>query len=156
MALTSNPSRASDFIGRRPELAVLTSALDDALSGQGQMVMLAGEPGIGKTRLAHELTELADSRGANVLWGWCHERLGAPPYWPWLQSIRTYVETTEASQLRQDMGSGAADISEILPELTFKLEGLEKPPTLDQEPARFRLFFSITKWCRNRYPGRSA
>ncbi len=79
MGLTSDESRASDFIGRQPELAVLTAAVDDALSGKGQMVMLAGEPGIGKTRLAGELTALANARGAIVLWGWCHERRGAPP-----------------------------------------------------------------------------
>ena len=54
MELTSNESKESDFIGRQPELAVLTAALDDALAGRGQMVMLAGEPGIGKTRPALE------------------------------------------------------------------------------------------------------
>ncbi len=43
------------FVGRQQELAVLTAALDDALSGRGRLVMLAGEPGIGKTRLAREL-----------------------------------------------------------------------------------------------------
>ncbi len=52
--LTSNEPKESGFIGRKPELAVLTAALDDALAGRGQMVMLAGEPGIGKTRLAQE------------------------------------------------------------------------------------------------------
>ena len=67
LGLTNNASRASDFIGRQPELAVLTAALDDALSGKGQMVMLAGEPGIGKTRLAGELTALANARGA-IVW----------------------------------------------------------------------------------------
>lgn len=59
------------FIGRQSELAVMTAALDDALAGRGQMVMLAGEPGIGKTRLAQELAGLAEQRGARVLWGWC-------------------------------------------------------------------------------------
>ncbi|PKB63685.1 MAG: hypothetical protein BZY80_06015 [SAR202 cluster bacterium Io17-Chloro-G2] len=149
MSLTSRESRAFDLIGRQQELAVLAGALDGALSGKGQMVMLAGEPGIGKTRLARELTDLADAQGAMVLWGWCHERRGAPPLWPWLQSIRTYVETADASLLRQDMGPGAADIFEILPELTFKLEGLEKPPPLDQEQGRFRLYFSITTFFKN-------
>ncbi len=101
-------------------METLTAALDAALSGRGQVVMLAGEPGIGKTRLADELTALANAQGAMVLRGWCHERRGAPPYWPWLQSIRTYVETADTGQLRQDMGPGAADISEILPELAFR------------------------------------
>ena len=147
--MTSPDTGASKLIGRQQELAVLSGALEDTLSGKGRVVMLAGEPGIGKTRLAHELTALAEARGASVLWGWCHEHRGAPPYWPWLQSIRAYMETAESSQLSQDMGPGAADISEILPELTAKLEGLEKPPALDQEQARFRLFFSITTFFKN-------
>ena len=144
-----NESRASGFIGRRQELAVLTAALDETLAGRGQMVMLAGEPGIGKTRLAQELVDLAEHRGARILWGWCYEHRGAPPYWPWLQCIRTYIETADTDQLRQDMGPGAADISEILPELTVKLEGLETPPTLEPEQARFRLFFAIITFLKN-------
>ena len=78
--LTNNTPRESGFIGRRQELAILAAALDDALAGQGQMVMLAGEPGIGKTRLAQELARQAQDRGTQVLWGWCHEQTGAPPF----------------------------------------------------------------------------
>jgi len=50
--LSNSESRESGFIGRQSELGMLTAALDEALAGKGQMVMLAGEPGIGKTRLA--------------------------------------------------------------------------------------------------------
>jgi DNA-binding CsgD family transcriptional regulator/tetratricopeptide (TPR) repeat protein len=113
------------------------------------MVMLAGEPGIGKTRLAQELTRYAQDRGTQVLWGWCHEQAGAPPYWPWMQLIRAKVETTGAGQLRQDMGPGAADIAQFLPELTVILDGLDLPPVLEPEQARFRLFFSITAFLKN-------
>ena len=67
------------------------AALDDAMSGQGRLVMLAGEPGIGKTRTAQELATLAEQRGAQVLWGRCYEEAGAPPYWPWVQSIGSFV-----------------------------------------------------------------
>ena len=83
-ALTGNESQASDFVGRQREMTALTSALDDALSGRGRLMMLVGEPGIGRTRLARELAGLAEQRGARVLWGWCYEHRGAPPYWPWL------------------------------------------------------------------------
>ena len=76
--MTSQPNQI--FIGRQQEMAVLASALDDALSGRGRLVMLDGEPGIGKTRLAQELASRAESLGAVVLWGWCYEHAGAPPY----------------------------------------------------------------------------
>ena len=153
--MTNHDAAASDFIGRQPELATLTTALDSALAGRGQVVMLAGEPGIGKTRLAHELTILATAKGATVLRGWCHERRGAPPLWPWLQAVRTYLENADTDQLRDDLGPGAADIAEILPELTIRFKGLEKPPVLDQDEARFRLYFSITNFLKrasNRQP----
>ena len=77
-------------------MAVLTSVLDDALSGQGRLVMLAGEPGIGKTRTAQELASLAEAKGAQVLWGRCYEEEGTPPYWAWVQAIRSYVQEVAA------------------------------------------------------------
>ena len=70
------------FVGRQQEMAQLRSALDDAMSGQGRLVMLVGEPGIGKTRTAQELAAYAETRGTQVLWGRCYEEEGAPPYWP--------------------------------------------------------------------------
>ena len=147
--MTNRESVTSAFIGRQPEMDVLSAALDSASSGRGQVVMLAGEPGIGKTRLAHELTILATAKGATVLRGWCHERRGAPPLWPWLQAVRTYLDAADSGQLREDMGPGAADIAEILPELTTRFDGLEKPPVLDQDEDRFRLYFSFTNFLKN-------
>ena len=88
--MVSQPSQI--FIGRQQELAALTAALDNTVSGRGQMVMLAGEPGIGKTRLAQELTQRALESDFRVLWGWCYEGEGAPSYWPWVDSLRTYVQ----------------------------------------------------------------
>jgi len=83
--LEAHPTRnvVRVFVGRNQEMAQLEAALDDALSGQGRLVMLVGEPGIGKTRTAQELAVLAEQRGALVLWGRCYEGEGAPPYWPW-------------------------------------------------------------------------
>jgi len=54
-------------------LVILTNSLDDAISGQGQIVMLAGRSGIGKTRIAHELVTQADAKGTKTLWGRCYE-----------------------------------------------------------------------------------
>ena len=74
---------ASFFVGRRQEMAVLEAALSDAMFGRGRLVMLAGEPGIGKTRTARELASYAGNFGTEVLWGRCYEDEGTPPYWPW-------------------------------------------------------------------------
>ena len=95
----SNEYPATDFIGRQRELAILTDALDQTLAGRGQIVMMAGEPGIGKTRIAQELAGLAQKRGALVLWGWCYEQEGAPPYWPWVEPVRSYITITQSDHL---------------------------------------------------------
>ena len=70
------------FVGRQREMVELKEALDGAVLGQGHIAMLHGEPGIGKTRTAKELASHAQRNGAQVLWGWCYEEEGAPPYWP--------------------------------------------------------------------------
>jgi len=59
------------FVGRQREMAALKSALEDAMSGHGRIVMLAGEPGIGKTGTAQELAILAEAKGAQIEQGWC-------------------------------------------------------------------------------------
>ena len=137
------------FVGRQREMETLATALENSLSGQGHLVMLAGEPGIGKTRTAQELASLATARGAQVLWGWCYEEEGAPPYWPWVQPIRSYVQQADSERLRSEMGPGAADIAELIPQTRAKLPGLEIPPELEPEQARFRLFDSITTFLKN-------
>ena len=80
-------------MGRQREMQDLNTALEEALSGQGRLVMLVGEPGIGKTRTAQELAAHAEARGAQVLWGRCYEEEGAPPYWSWVQSLRSYIQS---------------------------------------------------------------
>jgi len=64
----------ADFVGRRREMSDLVSAFDDAKSGEGRLVMLVGEPGIGKTRIAEEFAAHAMTQKSVVLWGRCHEQ----------------------------------------------------------------------------------
>jgi predicted ATPase len=70
-------------------------------------------------------------------------------YWPWVQSIRSYVRQTEPKRLRSEMGPGSSDVAEIFPEKREALPGLEVPPNLEPEQARFRLFDSITTFLKN-------
>ena len=93
------------FVGRHQEMGDLKAALEDTLSGRGRMVTLVGEPGIGKSRIAQELATYAGLRAAQVLWGRCYEEKGMPPYWPWVQAIRSYIRDKEPEQLRSEMGA---------------------------------------------------
>jgi len=67
---------------------MLATAFDDAVAGRGHLVLLVGEPGIGKTRLAEEIADQARARGARVVWGRCWEGDGAPAFWPWAEAMR--------------------------------------------------------------------
>ena len=137
------------FVGRKREMDELKAALEDALGGRGRMVTLVGEPGIGKTRTAQELTTYAGLRGAQVLWGRCYEEQGVPPYWPWVQAIRTYVRERDPESLSAEMGSGAGVIAEVVSDVRDRLPGLPRPPHIDDpESARFRLFDSITAFLK--------
>ena len=149
------PAASAGFVGRRREMGQLTSALQDALSGQGRLVMLVGEAGIGKTRTAQELALIAEQRGARVLWGRCYEGEGAPPYWPWVQLIRSYVQATDPKRLPSEMGPGASGIAEIVPEVRDLLPGLEPAPRVSSpEQARFQLFDSITSFFKRAAQGK--
>jgi DNA-binding CsgD family transcriptional regulator len=135
-------------VGREAELAALTADLDAAVGGHGGVVLVGGEPGIGKTRLAEELAAQATTRGAQVLWGRCWEGEGAPAFWPWVQVVRGYIQTVDSAALAQDMGAGAADIAQVVPTIRERLPGLPVPPPVEPEAARFRLFDSLAGFLR--------
>ncbi len=140
--------RGGVFVGRDRELAALLSALDDALAGRGRLLLIGGEPGIGKSRLAEELAS-RDSR-AEVLWGRCWEAGGAPPYWPWVQAIRSCVRGRSPEQLRTELGPGAAELADLVPDVRQRLPDLGAPAAVvDPQQARFRLFDSIAGFLRN-------
>jgi tetratricopeptide (TPR) repeat protein len=135
---------AGVHVGREREVDELCAVADVALTGRGQLVLVSGEPGIGKTRLVEELTTYAHLRDALVLWGRCYEGLGAPAYWPWIQVIRAYSVDHDPDALAEAMGPGAADIAQIVSEVRRRLPGLEPPPpSVGEEQARFRLFDSV-------------
>jgi DNA-binding CsgD family transcriptional regulator len=126
-------------------MGLLHAALAQAMAGSGRCVMLAGEPGIGKTRTCQEIAVYAASQGALALRGRCFEYSGPVPYWPWVQVLRTYVRDNAAAQLGAEMALEAAVIAEIVPEVREKLPGLHIPlPTDDPEQGRLRLFDAIT------------
>jgi eukaryotic-like serine/threonine-protein kinase len=146
---TVEPSAASAFIGRTREVGELVTYLEDALSGRGRLVLLAGEPGIGKSRLADQLATRARDRGARVLVGRCWEAGGAPAFWPWVQALRSYVRETGPDALRAQLGPGAADVGQILPELREILADVPALPPLESEGARFRLFDSTASFLKS-------
>ena len=137
--MTARPS--GEFVGRADQTSEFTVAVDRVLAGQGQLVMLAGESGIGKTRTAQEFASAARLSGMTVLWGRCYERRGVPPFWPWSQAIREYLLKCEPGRLRSELGIGASLIAEVVPEIREKLPDLEpQQPELSPDESQFRRF----------------
>src|SRR5262245_45684922 len=132
------------FVGRTHELAVLHEALDQSFAGHGRTVLLAGEPGIGKTRLTTELAAFAHQQHAHVWVGRCHEGDGAPPFWLWTQILRSYLSSGDTDTIRAELGAGAADIAQVMPEVGVCLALQPTAAGLDAEQARFRFFDSLT------------
>ena len=143
---SANGGNSQRFMaGRARELEVFREAFSRMLSGRRQLVLISGEPGIGKTRCAEAVAELAEDQGALVLWGRCHEEAGAPPYWPWVQILRAYVAASSLDEVRLNMGTAANDIAALVPELveTPHRTQLTSDALGDASPARFRTFDAI-------------
>ena len=139
----------SAFAGRDPELAELSRGLRDAFAGSGRLFLIAGEPGIGKSRLAEELIGMARARGARVLVGRCWEAGGAPPYWPWVQALRSYMRDADREALRSHLVGRGPQLVTILPELRELLPDLPAPELPDSEGARFQVFESLASFLRS-------
>jgi tetratricopeptide (TPR) repeat protein len=133
------PPRA--FVGRQRELDEIAGAFEDTLAGRGALFLLVGGAGIGKTRLASELTRIAEERGLQALWGRCWETGGAPAYWPWIQLLRELARDGALDDLRPAAGSGGDAVAQLVPELATP--GAVAAPEPDPSQARFRLFDAV-------------
>jgi len=142
------PESRGVFVGRERELGELLAGLDDCVSGHGRLFLLVGEPGIGKSRIADELAGRARERDVEVLWGRCWEAGGAPAYWPWVQALRVHVRETGPDALQAQIGHGAADLAQMLPELRELFPDLPEALSADPEGARFRLFEATASFLR--------
>jgi predicted ATPase/DNA-binding SARP family transcriptional activator len=126
------------FTGREQQLAVLAGSWDDIDVGAGQVVVLSGEAGIGKTRVAAELAARVHDEGGAVLYGRCDEGL-AVPYQPFVEALRSLLPMLDVDQLCGQLGGLAPELGRLLPELT----GCGSPALADAESARFALFEAV-------------
>ena len=146
VAVPSHETDRTPLVGRRMELEELTTSLTAAASGRGRLVLVGGEPGIGKTRLLEELADVAGTQGARVLWGRCHEEEGAPAFWPWVRALEEYVADCPLATLEAQLGTCAPYLANLLPGLAERLPDVSHPPGLDPKEARFRQFESVARF----------
>jgi len=144
-----NPLYRRVFVGREPELKQLQSAFDGAISGQGALMMVMGEPGIGKTALCEQLSTYVTLRGGRTLVGHCYEAGSLSlPYLAFVEALRSYVLNRETRDLREELGSGAADVARIVSEIRERLK-IRLRPQKNPEEERYRLMQAVTEFLAN-------
>ncbi|HEV3364695.1 MAG TPA: AAA family ATPase, partial [Acidimicrobiia bacterium] len=131
------------FVGRDSELDRLAQLWKEAAAGERRVAFLAGEPGVGKTRLAADLATRVHDEGATVLAGRCDEDLGVP-YQPFVEALRHFVD--HAPGLEERLGRYGGELTRLVPELPERIPGVAAPLRSDPEMERYRLFDAVAAW----------
>ena len=135
------------LVGRRLAIGALHSAADAAAGGEGGVVLLAGEAGMGKTALAAGAVAYAKDCGATAVWGACWEGDGAPGFWPWIQVVRALAPKEGEGATPGGAGTASTASEAMLAELTGATE--EKSGVLGDESAiRFRIYDRAATYLR--------
>src|SRR3989440_2094001 len=137
------PSPPAPIIGRQRELSLVMNRYEAAKSGHAHVLLLAGEPGIGKTCLLDDIALRTARDGAVVLRGGASEAEGMPPYLPFLEALGRYVQDASLDQLHEQVAAASPVLASILPELVVRLGDLAVPRPLPPEQARFRLYEAV-------------
>jgi class 3 adenylate cyclase len=128
------------LVGRQEELFQLEDALLSANRGDGRFVLVAGEAGIGKTRLAAELGRRARKLGCAVLWGSCSEVELSLPYLPFVEAIGNQLADHDLALIRSELGPATGELAQLFPQLG---NGAAPPPAGDPAQAKLRMFEAV-------------
>jgi DNA-binding CsgD family transcriptional regulator len=134
------------LIGRDRELNILLQALRDAREGTGSCVLLAGEAGIGKSRLVAEMRTRASSERFLILDGHCFEQDVSFPYAPWVDALRAFLAQKSSAETAELLGPLGSELVKLLPELSLLLPSIQPTPALDPPAEKHRLFESIARF----------
>jgi len=145
-------TREIPLVDRTEEMNVLKEAVYRAVHGEGGLVFIHGEAGIGKTRLVRELGAYARSRGVQVLYGRCPALFrmdGVPPYILWKEVIKDYLEACTPEQLYRVVGYYPAEVAKLVPEIGQKLRSIPQSFPISPEQEQNRLFEAVSQFITN-------
>lgn len=144
------PTRAAEtpLVGRTREMAAFRKALADAMAGSGGVVVVSGEPGIGKTRVVQELLDEASLDDWQAGLGYCIHEEGATPYRPWVEALEPLLLTLDAGELTQAAGIAAGELAGLFPALTAPAGPLAAVAPASGERTRSHLFDGIGRCIR--------
>ena len=131
------------FSGRADALEELRVQWKAAAAGERRVVMIAGEPGVGKTRLVSELARAVHADGALVLLGRTDEHVDAP-YGPWREALRALVRSAPDEVIERHVAEHRGELARIVPDLERRVEGLAAPVATDPETERLLLFEAVS------------
>lgn len=135
------------FVGRETESGAIRAALRAAPHGRGALVLLAGGPGVGKSRLAEEMAHLAAREGFRVSRGHCYERDEPFPFLPFAEILESSLaQAASREDDRPSMSEAVAELAQIAPRLRRAFPGLPEPPELPPHQRRRHLFQTFTEW----------
>jgi predicted ATPase len=127
----------------------LKVGFDTAATGQGSLIMLVGEPGIGKTALCQEFAQYVDAQGGLSLVGHCYPEGSATlPYQPFGEAFESYARERDAASLLVEIGASASEVARIVPSLRSMLE-VELAAPQSPEDDRLRLLSGILAGLRH-------
>ncbi len=144
--LTAPPVGKTRFIGREAERADLRRFVEQAAAGQGTFVMIGGEPGVGKTRMAEEIAEEASNKGMMAWVGHCPETEAGVPYAPVVEIMELSIRGISKETLRLVFGEAAPELARMVPELRRIFPNLPPPLELPPEQERRYLFNCFTEF----------
>ncbi len=130
------------YVGRVEERGVLEEAMVLTRDGARQVVLLCGEPGIGKTRLASYAAHRVHAEGFAVCWGSCSEEL-AVPYEPWIGVCSQLVEHAPSGLLDAHVRRHGGELARVARNLAERIPGLPAPQVSDPETERYLLFSAV-------------
>jgi len=133
------------MVGRDTEIDALRSSWSETTHGRGGMLLVSGEPGSGKTRLARELIDYARITGGAVLSGGCYELEAATPYLPFVEALRTWVHQSADDELREAAGDSGAELARLAPELESRIGPFPEGPALSASEERLRLYDGVAR-----------
>jgi DNA-binding winged helix-turn-helix (wHTH) protein len=135
---------AVDFVGREAELVKMQEVWQRTKGGRHQLLLVAGEPGIGKTRLSLEFARGKGAEGSTVLVGSSDEE-NLVPYQPFVESLTWYVRHCPEVDLRAQLAAigGGAELGRFVPELRNRIPDLPTSPAMDPDGQRYRLFEAV-------------
>jgi predicted ATPase/class 3 adenylate cyclase len=144
-AAEGEAKRVLPLVDRTSELARLELMLERAIQGEGSLAFVAGEAGVGKTRLAEELSALARQKHVTTLLGRCSRREGKIPYAPWIEQIREFVRSSPAQMLYKVVGNYASDVAKLVPEVTSLIGPVMTVSAGSADQDRLRFIDGVTQ-----------